>query len=84
MSLVVKMPEISQEIKPSQQCDQPCALFRIPRKEKKKTVGREDVEMHGKEINSEEKKREENFKTKKGKLELSVQKLKHIFYARPC
>lgn len=52
--------------------------------EGKKTVGREDVEMHGKEINSEEKKREETFKTKKGKVELSVQKLKHIFYARPC
>lgn len=49
----------------------------------KKPVGRGDVEMHGKEINSE-KNREENVKNKKGTVEASVQQLKHIFHARPC
>lgn len=84
----MKRPEISQEIKPRQQCDQPYALFSTPRKEQlstheKKTVGRGDVEMHGKEINSE-KNREENVINKKGTVEASVQQIKHIFHARPC
>lgn len=79
----MKRVEISQEIKPRQQCDQSYALLSTPRneqlsthgKKKKTTVGRGDVEMHGKEINSGKKNREENVKTKKGTVEASVQLL---------